>query len=183
MRTGRFLLLLAVVAACASSSTSSTPAPQMSRIAGTGGGSGAALTMSGPEAGSTHTLTADVDRVWRGLPAVFDSIGINVTELDPARHSMGNSEFKVHGRLKNVPLSRYIDCGNSTQIGPNADAYDVVLTLLAEVRVAGPGATTIHTTFGARARPATFAQEYSQCSSKGVLEARFYDLIDAKVRH
>jgi hypothetical protein len=119
--------------------------------------------------------------VWRSLPGVFDSLGIPVADLDATKRMIGNTQFKVRGRLKNVPLSRYIDCGTSTQIGPNADSYDVSISLLAEVRPAESGATRVTTIFNAVARPGNFAQDYSQCGSKGLIETQFIDIVKARL--
>jgi len=174
------LLLLIIVGACAGSGSGASSAPATARPISTPGVGGIRTVGSDPS--TVHTIPFAPDQVWRSLPAVFDSIGIPVATLDVPNKKMGNPAFKVRGRLKNVPLSRYIDCGNSTQIGPNADSYDVNINLMAEVRPAPAGATTITTTFEAVARPANFAQSYSQCSSKGVLETRFSDLVNAQLK-
>jgi hypothetical protein len=174
MRTATLLVLLPL-AACATTNTgsSATPASHTVTVVGTGGG--ASLTMPGNNSSTVRTLAFGMDQVWRALPFVFDSIGIPVGTLDPAKRTIGNSGFKIRSRLKGVPLSRYIDCGNSTQIGPNADAYDVNITMFAELHAAD--ATTIDIV----ARPATFAQEYSHCASKGLLETRFFDILKARL--
>jgi hypothetical protein len=178
MRTTHLLLLLPL-AGCASSGSSSAPPPAQQTVMAMGGGN---LRVSAADGSNVHTIPFAVDRVWRALPAVYDSLGIPVASLDPVKRTMGNEGFKLRGRLKSVPLSRYVDCGNSTQIGPNADSYEVVLTMLAEVRPAESGAATVTVTFQALARPANFAQEYSQCSSKGVLETRLIDLLKARLQ-
>src|SRR5690349_16319289 len=49
-----------------------------------------------------------LQQVWRVLPAVFDSLGIPITDVDPAQHVIGSSGFKARNRLKNVPLSKFI---------------------------------------------------------------------------
>jgi hypothetical protein len=115
------------------------------------------------------------------LPGVLDTLGIPVGTLEPASRTIGNSGLKIRGRLRGVPLSRYIDCGNSTQIGPNADSYDVNLVFLAEVRPA-QGGSTVRVTLQAVAKPVNFAQDYSQCSTKGVLESRFFDILSARLK-
>ena len=175
-------LLMFSVAACAGAKSSAAPLPtqQTVRVSGAAGGSGT-LTMSGNDIEATHTLAYSPDAVWRALPAVFDSLGITVAAIDPAKKSMGNEAFKVRGRLKNVPLSRLIDCGNSTQIGPNADNYDVSLTLLADVRPGDAGSSRVTTTFRALGKPANFSQGYSECSSKGVVEGRFLEILKARL--
>ena len=170
--------LLIIVSACASSSSSSLPPPAPQIVVA----DGATLRLTRDDGSNVHTIPFAPDRVWRALPAVFDSLGIPIGTLEPATRTIGNSGFKLHGRLKSVPLSHYIDCGTSTQIGSNADSYDVNLTLLAEVRPAEAGAAKVTTTIQAMARPANFAQDYSQCSSKGVLETRLIDILKARLQ-
>jgi hypothetical protein len=180
MRTASLLVLLPL-AACASGGAGSTATPASQTVTVVGSQGGTSLTMAGNNSSNVHTLAFGMDQVWRALPFVFDSIGIPVGTLDPAKRNIGNSGFKIRGRLKGVPLSRYIDCGNSTQIGPNADAYDVNISMFAELHPADGGGTTLSTTMDVLARPATFAQEYSRCASKGVLETRFFDILRARL--
>jgi hypothetical protein len=137
--------------------------------------------MSATDNSSTHTLPVTPDQVWKLLPGVLDTLGIPVGTLEPASRTIGNSGLKIRGRLRGVPLSRYIDCGNSTQIGPNADSYDVNLVFLAEVRPA-QGGSTVRVTLQAVAKPVNFAQDYSQCSTKGMLESRFFDILSARLK-
>jgi hypothetical protein len=137
--------------------------------------------MSATDNSSTHTLAVTPDQVWKLLPGVLDALGIPVGTLEPASRTIGNSGLKIRGRLRGVPLSRYIDCGNSTQIGPNADSYDVNLVFLAEVRPA-QGGSTVRVTLQAVAKPVNFAQDYSQCSTKGMLESRFFDILSARLK-
>ena len=96
--------------------------------------------MSGNDAVSVRKVAATPDQVWRLLPGVLDSLGIPVNVLDAGKKTIGNSGFNMRGRLKSVPLSRYIDCGNSTGIGPNADSYQVNLEFVVEVQPADAGA-------------------------------------------
>jgi len=175
-----------ILAACGSPGTSGssaapTPAVQSVRVGG-GGGAGTELRLSGSDATHATTLPFAPDKVWLSLPAVFDSLGVRVGTLESTKRLIGNQSFKVRSRLKSVPLSRYIDCGNSGQIGPNADNYDVVLTVLVEARPAAEGATTVTTTFDAVGRPATYSQEYSQCRSTGLFETRLLELLRARLR-
>jgi len=125
--------------------------------------------------GTTVSLIAfPLDRVWRALPSVFDSLGIPTNELDPVHHIMGNSGFKVHKRLGKVALSKYIDCG-STQGFPSADEYDVSLSVLSQVETDKSGQTSIATKVAATGRPMAFAAEYTQCTTKGLLESTIAD--------
>lgn len=107
---------------------------------------------------------------------MFDSLGVAVSTVDQAQHVIGNDALKVRQRLGKAPLSRYLDCGQ-TQIGPNADSYDVVLTLLVHLQPNGVGSTTLLSTVEATAKPIAYAQSASACSSKGALESRLTTLI------
>jgi len=182
MRAASFLSVASIaLAACASAGSAGpsggTPASQTISVVGPSGG--ASITTPGENTSHVKTLPYSVDQVWRMLPAVYDSIGVPVQTLDAVKRSIGNQSFAVRRRLKNVPLSRFIDCGNS-QMGPSADDYDVRLTLFTDVR-AGDGGTTVTTTFEAVARPMNYAQEYSRCSSKGTLEQRIIDVLQARL--
>jgi hypothetical protein len=185
MRQVTLALALVLTSACASSSTTPGAAAPMTQTVRVASGSGNdRLNFSGGGAGpTTHTLNASADRVWRVLPAMFDSIGVPVSTIDQAQKVIGNEGYKVRARLKNVNLSRYVDCGQ-TQIGPNADSYEVWLVLLVQVRpVAGSTTTSsLTTTFQASARPVTFSQGYSNCTTNATLEKRILDVVNAQLK-
>ena len=139
----------------------------------------------------TNAPTADVSRiphtadaVWRIMPSVFDSLGVPVATIDPAGRVIGHPGYNTRQRLGKAPLSRYLDCGNS-QIGLSADSYDVFLTVLTTVRAdgtdAGAASATLSTVVEAKARPVTYNQAYSNCSSKGGIERRIAELVNAKL--
>jgi len=138
------------------------------------------LTISPGGGPNINTLDFSPDKVWRILPAAFDSISVPVNHVDPASKSIGNSGFKIRQRLGKTPLSRFIDCGQ-TQIGQNADGYDVYIVLMVQAVAEGTG-TRLLTTFEASARPLTFSQSYSRCSSKASLEARLLAAIRAQLQ-
>jgi hypothetical protein len=127
------------------------------------------------------TVPFDADAVFRILPSVFDSLPVAVTTLDPAKRQLGNNGFKIRNRLGKNPLSYYLDCGGSSQIGPNADSYDVVLTVMTTVS-GGAGSASLSTLVEAQARPATYNQAYNRCSSKGSLEQRIADLVTKRLK-
>ena len=174
-----------VITACASgtsgaaggSAIGASPPPQSIGMAG----SSDRMTIAPGSGPNRNTLAAAADEVWRALPAAFDSVGVPVTKTDAANKVIGNDGFKIRQRLGKVPLSRYVDCGE-TQIGPNADSYEVSITLVVQVRAATPTSSALTTTFDAYARPLAFSQGYSRCSSRGALEARFLAAINAQLK-
>ena len=134
-----------------------------------------------PSSGTgSYSVSAAIDQVWRVLPAAFDSLAIPVTQVDPLKRIIGNPGFKLRQRLGKVSLSRFIECG-TTQIGPNADSYDVYLTVLLQLQPGPAGTTSVLTTFEALSRPVSFSQEYSRCSSRGSLETRLLDAVKAQL--
>ncbi|WP_337169412.1 hypothetical protein [Gemmatimonas aurantiaca] len=127
------------------------------------------------------TVPYDADAVYRVMQAAYDSLGIPITGLDPAKKTIENSGVKIRNRLGKMPISTYLDCGNS-QIGPNADSYDVYLNVSTKV-TPGPAAGTarLATLLEAQARPATYNQAYSVCSTRGVLEQKLADVVKARL--
>ena len=176
----RRLLILSAVStlACAGSAPptpGSGPAQQQVIVPG-----GAALNVVAVSGLQTHEFAYPIDKVWKVLPAVFDSVSVPVSLLDPQVHTIGNRGFKLRGKLGKVGLGRYIDC-STTQIGPNAESYDITLTLTASLATTAGGATSMTINLEASAKPLAFAQEPFRCSTKGNLEQRVKDLTTALV--
>ncbi len=173
----RWMLIvpLLVAGACASAGQGS-PTVDPIRSQGTIGLS------TNPQASAMSTTIAEpMDRVWRIMPAVYASFGIQLTTIEPSTHLVGNEGFKVRKQLAGSYLSKFIECG-TTQIGPNADSYDVVLTLMTQLQPANNGGTTVTTSLESSAKPPNFGQEFSHCSTKGVLEARVMDSVNARLK-
>lgn len=165
--------------ATASSTLSSNGPTQQVRVATPMGETN--LAMASTTDANVAQLSAPIDRVWGQLPAAYDSLGIPVNTANSSSHLIGNNGLKLRHQLGKVYLSKYIDCGQ-TQIGENADSYDVMLTVYTQLQAGtgGVGSTQISTTVDAAARPAAFAQAYARCSSKGVLESKLVDLLKAR---
>ena len=164
------LLALAALSACASSTVqTSARESETVRIAGKQGGQ---LRITSNAQASITRIALPMGKVWHALPAAFATLGIPITAVDTGTHTISNGGLKIRRVLGSAPLGRYIDCG-STQIGENADTYDVHLTLVSQVEEDAPsGLALLRTTFESMARPIAFSREYSRCSSRGELERR-----------
>jgi len=171
------IVFLAALCACTSAATSGAPTPRSQTIRAEGLGS---LTMNTVTDASTHALASSVDDVWLVLPGVYDSLAIPKVLIDNKAHTISNQGQKVRQRLGRTTLSRLIDCGGSTQIGANADSYEVFLTVTSHVAAAGTG-STLSTTVEALARPLAFNQDYSRCTSRGQLELRIAEGVKAQL--
>ncbi len=164
--------LVSMAACAANPAPGTTPVEQSIAIVGAGTSSLNVVSAAGT---STHEFAFPVDRVWKIMPAVFDSIAVPVTVLDPRSYTIGNQGFKVRGKLGKVGLARYIDCG-TTQIGPNSESYDITLTVTTALAATAGGATAMTVNIQASARPPAFGQDPFPCQSKGNLEQRIKDL-------
>lgn len=180
MKTSIALLVLALTGCASSGTTGTTAATPTMRVVG-GNGSASLVTLAAVDNSHSATLPFSADQVFRLIPNVLDSLGIPVTMLEPSKRSIGNPSLKVRGRLKTTPLSRYIDCGTSTQIGANADSYDVNLSVIADVRPGQATSAQVTLNLEAAARPVNFSQEYSQCRSRGLFESRFFEMLKARL--
>lgn len=172
------LFALVALGGCASTGTTTGRSTETVRVPGS---SGIGMSTAPNSSASVATVPFTSEQVWRTMPAVFESLGIPLTTVDPSKHLIGNEGFKLRRQLGTVALSKYIECG-TTQIGPNADSYEVYLTVMVTVQPVPTGGATINTTFESAARPLNFAQEYSRCGSKGILEPKFAQIVTAKLQ-
>lgn len=176
------VLLFAVVAGCASGpvpDTTTALPPQTIRVGA--GGSGGRATINATTTSSFVTVPHPIGDVWSVVPSAYDTLGITKAVIDPGEHFVSNAGVKIRQRLGGTPLSRFIECG-TTQIGPNADSYEVFLTVSTQITPAAGGQSNIASIVEAAAKPLNFAQEYARCSSKGVLEQRIADAIKLRLR-
>lgn len=171
------LLPLAVLVGCASSAGVPSGRRDVTTIT-VAGSEGGTLRLRNDDTPFSTTIGLPVAKVWTALPAVFDSLGVPVTLIDPKQHLYGAQETKVRVKIGGVALSRYFDCG-TTQIGANADSYEILLTVLAQLKPAPASMTTIEITVKAVARPVAFRQAYSDCQPKatGALDERLVEIL------
>lgn len=148
------------------------PAPTTMRVSTPGGNLN--IRVRPDEMRSSFIVAAPIDRVWRALPATFDSLGIPGAVVDAAARRYGSTGFRVRRRLGTAPVSRYFDCGQ-TQIGENADEYNVQLQVVVTLSTGTAGTTNVEVLLDALARPVAFSQGYQACSTRGTLDARLIE--------
>jgi hypothetical protein len=179
MRLPLIAVLVAAAACAGGTSTTQTRPETMRVVAGTGTATGQ-FNLTATNTASVTKLAAPIDRIWRLMPSVYDSLKIPLTTVDGAKHLIGNEGMKIRQRLGGVQLSRYIDCGQA-QIGPSADSYDIFLAVTTTIRSISATESEVATTVESQAKPITYAQDYSRCSTKGTLETTISDIIAKKL--
>lgn len=172
------VLTVAFFAGCASAPAGSgAPGRETMRISGAGN-----LRMAAIDQTTEVKVDSPVGKVWHALPAAFESLGIPITDVDTATHTITNGGLKIRRALGKVSLSRYIDCG-TTQIGENADSYDVALTVTSHIEEEPTsGLSVLRTTVEAWARPIAFSRDYARCSSRGALEKRLAEAVKSQLQ-
>lgn len=176
------LVPLAAVVACSARTPGTTPPSRTETlVVASSAGSVTAVTTVATDRPLAYPLKYTKDQVWRVLPAVFDSLGIPVNELDAGRHRIGNSAFRLRRRLGTTPLQHYIDCG-AAQGGPNAETYEVALTVFTEVVAGEEESSVVSTVVQANARPISFAGDWVRCTTKGRLEGKVAEIAAAKLQ-
>lgn len=166
-----------LVAAC---STAATPTQRTESTYIPGA---SVMSVSGENGTISVTIGAPLQRVWTVLPLAFDSTGVSLTLIDPKKHLMANEGFKVRQKLGKERLSTYFECG-TTQVGPNADSYELYVTVHANLEVPKGDSTRTKMTVAVSgaAKPMQFAQDYSRCTSKTMLERRMLDVVAELVK-
>lgn len=163
-------LALPVAAACASGHPAPPPdgpSIQTTRVS-LGQSTTAITTVAEPQMGVAQ-LPAPLPRAWAALKLAYDSLGIPLTRLDETAHVLGNEGMKIRRRLGRTPLTQLLDCG-SAQGGPNAETYEVHVSVLTLLASTGAQDTQSTTRVEASARPVSFAGEFVRCTSTGQLE-------------
>ena len=181
----RGFLLIGLVALCGCASSNTAPgsgSTETARVVGSGGeGTVHAIsTGSAPIAGAS-TISASADKLWNALPAVYDSLGIARSVLDPSSRLIGNRGLQIRRQLGGVRLSKYIDCG-SPQARPSADFYDINLAVVTQLQAIDAGNTRVVTTVDAMGRPVSFSGEYIRCATTGEIESRISSMLDSAAR-
>jgi hypothetical protein len=169
------LSLTAVLVACAPAQTTtadpSAPRVQEIRAEGMGG----SLRIASYTDPALTPIGKGAQDAYRLMPTVYDSLMIPKTWLEPKQFLISSQGFKIRSRLGRTPLSRFIECGK-TQIGPNADSYEVFMTVTSKL-IPNADVSTLNTTVEATAKPVAFNQAPVRCSSTGGLEKRISDLL------
>lgn len=180
---GIFLIGIVALSGCASSNAApGSASSETARVVGSmGEGTVHAISTGSTPIAGTSTIAAPADKLWRALPAIYDSLGIPRSVIDASSRLIGNRGLQIRRQLGNVRLSKYIDCG-SPQARPSADFYDVNLSVVTQLEVIAPGDTKVMTTVDAMGRPVSFTGEYVRCATTGEIEAKISKMLDVVAR-
>lgn len=185
MRLPALAVLLATAAcgATQSATTASSPETERTAIPGASVRSSGGLRLDATPTARLDTLWVPLDRIWKLMPAVYGLMEIPIERFNAEANEIGHSSLKVFRKLGETQLSKLIDCGN-TQIGPNTETYEVLLTVITKLSKTkmDTNVTVVSTIVSGRARPTQFQGGYVACKSKGQLEARIAEVLKVNLQ-
>lgn len=175
-----------VLAACSSSHTPAAdptvgPASTV-RVSGTHttGVSSNALRVSPSYDLAVDTIYAGVSAIWSALPAVYTALSIPLTTADNQALRFGNEGMKIRRKLGETSLVKLLDCGR-TQIGQNADSYEILMSVVTSLRQNDANTTIVSTQIEASGKPLQFGGSETRCRTKGELEKQIALAVRARV--
>lgn len=182
------VLLVATVTAtgCASGSSSGAPAtpnvtvtPVTQRIVTPG--TTLNINTVDVNAGYSQVVIGTMDAAWTALNVVYSDLKIPITTLVDAQHLLGNESFKVRRRVGDIPMHQILDCGNAQGI-PNAETYDILMTISSFLAPNPKGGINLITRIDATGRSPNFARENAvACHSSGSLEKDIAERVRKKL--
>jgi hypothetical protein len=127
------------------------------------------------------TVSAPVEQVWTVIASVYRELGIELTTVLTDTYTLGNESLKIRRSLAGTPLSRYLDCGAGTGIGPNADYYNVQMSIVTQLSPNTSGGTDIRSVVDATATPVSLGSNPVVCSSTSLLESRIAKMVQERM--
>lgn len=132
--------------------------------------------------GTEAAVPVPPDQVWKILAAVYTDLGLEVNFREAANFRLGSCYQRVRTRLGKERLSTFVDCG-STRSVPNADQYEVAMTVLTTVRPNSSGTSSLFTfVIGVGLDNSGAASGRIWCYSQGALEDRIRSGVEEKTR-
>lgn len=179
----RHLVPLSLVVATACASPPRNPPPETNRSTLSVGyrdtDAAAALDLRHEAGVMRATVPARLTAVWGVLPGVFEHLDIPVAQLDASAGTIGNPSFRPR-EIEGRRLSDWFDCGRGP-LRPNADTYQVTISLTVQLLRVAADVTTLQTVVDAYARDRGVSGGSVHCISRGTLERRIADLVSERL--
>jgi hypothetical protein len=129
--------------------------------------------------GLESAVPRSADKAWEVLAAVYADLGLDINFREPEGHRLGSCFQRVRTRLGKEPLSTFVDCGE-TRGAPNADRYEVAITVLTTVRPRPDGSASLFTFVLGVGLDEASSTNRRWCYSRGALEERIRAGVEGK---
>jgi len=144
-----------------------------------GGSKVTAVTLTTYAAATETQIARAPDAVFGVLAGVYQDLGIAVGTIDTPNRTTGNTQIRARGRLGRVPVSTYLDCGNTGLQGAAANTFPVRMSVLSSVTPEGEGSrlrTVVEGVYTSAEASGTVA-----CSSTGELEGAIARAVQVRI--
>ena len=125
-------------------------------------------------------LNAAPTAAWDAVRGAYEDLGVPLAVYDTTQMEIGNPGLSVQRRLKNTPLSRYLNCGARPLGRAPADEYNVRLSVVSRVRPATEG-SMLETTVSAEASQPGVSGAPVTCASTGALEQALFNAVQLRL--
>lgn len=175
-------LVALVTGGCASAGTARPGADMggssvQTAVLANAGGSARGMNMVSVTDVSRTLVAAPPEKAFQALSAAYATLNIPVTDINQQTRTLGNSAFRTRRRIGDIPTMRALDCGGDSGM-PNAETYQLTLTIQSKVAPSDDGGSVILTTLeGTGRNPTTAASSDVRCASLGALEKRIGELV------
>ncbi|MDQ6828907.1 MAG: hypothetical protein M3081_08580 [Gemmatimonadota bacterium] len=141
-------------------------------------GSGTMQRMSSAPRTMATSITLDVsaERAWQALPRVYAALEIPIGTLLPDEKVLGNANYSVRRKIGGVTIMKYLDCGGTPGM-PNAETFQIALSVLSRVMPTQEGFATVETTVSATGAAPSFGSPPVNCASSFELEKRIHAML------
>jgi len=182
------VLLVLALAACGGSTQTGVPRanqPQTTRIGS--GGIGQPFLYEFVTTPSSRVLVdaapVTAERAWAALPGIYQEFGLQITQVDSARHLLVSQAHIPRGRqIMGRRLSDVVQCGRTPAGTPAADSYDVTLAVYTALIPQGSTSTTVQNLVEGRAKDPVSNNPAVNCTSTERLERAIADELVARTR-
>lgn len=117
----------------------------------------------------THTLGASPSEVLSALQATYQKLGITVATLDASQGLIGNTNFRVVGKLADRPMSDFIICPVISSTPSLENTWFINLSVVTAVTAEG-GQSRIQTAVQASAKNPHASANPFRCETRNTLE-------------
>jgi hypothetical protein len=176
MRVFALFLAVTTAAACATTGDPGTTTSVDRRTTSVSYGTGSGETSINLETANTiqkrtTPIAANAKTLWGVLPGAYQDLALDLAVYDSTLMVIGNPGLQVNrGRLGEVRVSRYLNCGTDPMGSALADRYNVRISVVSRVRETGAGASVLETEVSGDAAQRAVSSVAVSCASTGVLE-------------
>lgn len=117
----------------------------------------------------SDSLSIDAAAAASRLSNVYESLGIAIADRDPTDLALTSRIIRVRGQFAGLPLSRYVDCGQSA-LGSIANVDEVQFRVSTVLQPLENRRTLVRTSLSATASSDGNRGTTTRCNSTGLLE-------------